>query len=200
MTAPDSTGTHPRAAQISDAGPISTLHASCIAEGFLVALGPRFLRRLYRRVVSSSGSFAFVVDGPAGVIGYIACATDTRAFYGEFLRHDGFVASAAAFPRLVRSPWRVWETWRYGARADAGARGAEVLALAVASDARGRGIGRALVTAALDEFRRRDVKSARVVTATGNKAALRCYELAGFRRVGSDEVHSGIRQEALVWP
>ena len=42
-----------RRATVADADAISALHASCIAEGFLVTLGPAFLRRLYRRVVLS---------------------------------------------------------------------------------------------------------------------------------------------------
>lgn len=200
MTAADPTGAHLRAATLGDAASMAALHASCIAEGFLVALGPRFLQLLYKRVVSSSGSFAFVVDGPTGAIGFVACTTDTRALYREFLRRDGLFAGAAAFPRVVRSPWRVWETWRYGARSDHGGSGSELLALAVAPEARGRGLGCALVAAAVDEFRRRGVESARVVTATGNDAALRCYEVAGFRRAGADEVHRGVRQEVLMWP
>src|SRR5260221_5884950 len=109
---------------------MSALHASCIAEGFLVTLGPRFLRRLYRRVVLSPRAFAFVVDTPAAVRGYVACAIDTEAFYRDFVRHDGLVAGAVALPRLVRAPRRVWETWRYGARADTTGAAAEGLPLA----------------------------------------------------------------------
>jgi ribosomal protein S18 acetylase RimI-like enzyme len=199
MTAPDSS-VGPRRASIADAGAISALHASCIGEGFLVTLGPRFLRRLYGRVVSSSRAFAFVVDGPSSIVGYIACAIDTGAFYREFVAHDGLVAGAVALPRLLRAPRPVWETWRYGARADSSAAAAEVLALAVAPEARGLRIGRALVAVALGELRERGVASARVVTATGNMPAIRAYEHAGFRRSGSDEVHRGVRQEVLKWP
>src|SRR4051794_22669141 len=67
-----------RRATIADVGAISALHAGCISEGFLVTLGPRFLRRLYRRVLLSSRAFAFVVDDPEGVRGYVACAIDTE--------------------------------------------------------------------------------------------------------------------------
>ncbi len=189
----------PRRASIADVGAMSVLHASCIAEGFLVSLGPRFLRRLYRRVVLSPHAFAFVVEAPAGVTGYVACAIDTGAFYREFAARDGLVAVAVALPWLARAPRHVWETWRYGARAERGD-AAEVLALAVAPEARGRRIGGALVAAALGEFDERGVGSARVVTAVGNVSAVRAYELAGFRRCGSDEVHRGVSQEVLTWP
>jgi ribosomal protein S18 acetylase RimI-like enzyme len=189
-----------RRAGVADAGAMSALHASCIAEGFLVTLGPRFLRRLYRRVVLSPRAFAFVIDTPQGVTGYIACAIDTGAFYREFAARDALVAGAVALPRLLRTPRPVWETWRYGARAGATGEAAEVLALAVAPESRGRHLGGALVAAAVTELHERGVTSARVVTATGNISAVRAYELAGFRRSGTDEVHRGVSQEVLKWP
>lgn len=199
MTAPDP-AVGPRRASTADVGAISALHARCIGEGFLVTLGPRFLRRLYGRVVASPRAFAFVVDGPSGICGYVACAIDTGAFYREFAVRDGLLAGAVALPRFVRAPRHVWETWRYGARADSSTAAAEVLALAVAPEARGRRIGNALVAAAVGELRGRGVQSARVVTVTGNMPAIRAYEHAGFRRSGSDEVHRGVRQEVLKWP
>jgi ribosomal protein S18 acetylase RimI-like enzyme len=189
-----------RRAGVADVGAMSALHASCIAEGFLVTLGPRFLRRLYRRVVLSPRAFAFVIDTPAGVTGYIACAIDTGAFYREFAARDALVAGLVALPRILRTPGRVWETWRYGARAGASGEAAEVLALAVAPESRGRRLGGALVAAAVTELHQRGVTSARVVTARGNISAVRAYELAGFRRSGSDEVHRGVSQEVLKWP
>jgi ribosomal protein S18 acetylase RimI-like enzyme len=199
MTAPDS-AVALRRAGVADVGAMSALHASCIGEGFLVTLGAPFLRRLYRRVVLSPRAFAFVVDAPAGVTGYVACAIDTGAFYREFAARDGLVAGLVALPRLVRTPGRVWETWRYGVRSGTSGAPAEVLALAVAREGRGRRIGGALVAAAVGELRARGVTSARVVTATGNISAVRAYELAGFRRSGTDEVHRGVSQEVLRWP
>ena len=189
-----------RRAGVADVDAMGALHASCIAEGFLVTLGPRFLRRLYRRVVLSPRAFAFVIDAPAGVTGHVACAIDTRAFYREFAARDALVAGLFALPRVVRTPRHVWETWRYGARAGESEAAAEVLALAVAPEARGLRLGGALVAAAVGELHERGITSARVVTATGNISAVRAYELAGFRRAGSDEVHRGVRQEVLKWP
>ena len=200
-----------RRATVADVDAMAALHAECIAEGFLVTLGPAFLRRLYGRIVRSSRAFAMVASERDGVVGYVACAVDTGAFYREFAWRDGLVAGTVAAARIIRAPRHVWETWRYGTRtppsanddADAGASGtedAEVLALAVAPEARGRRLGGALVTAAVEELRGRDVTSARVVTAEGNVSAVRAYEAAGFRRFGTDEVHRGVRQEVLRWP
>ena len=52
----------------------------------------------------------------------------------------------------------------------------------------------------VSELRRRGVASARVITAVGNVAAIRAYELGGFHRHGFDQVHRDVTQQVLVWP
>jgi GNAT superfamily N-acetyltransferase len=192
-----------RFATVADVDAIATLHADRIAEGFLVTLGPAFLRLLYRRIVRSSRAFALVAE-PHGeeprVEGFVAVAESTPALYREFLLHEGVVAGLAAMPGILRAPGAVAETLRYGLRGGGSARGAEVLATAVAAGRQGRGVGTALVRAAVDELRRRGVASAHVVTAADNAAAVRAYEHGGFHADGHREVHRGVAQQLLVWP
>jgi len=61
---------------------------------------------------------------------------------------------------------------------------AEILTLAVAPDARRRGIGRALVEAAAQEAARRGARSFFLEVAEDNPAALALYEDVGFQAVG----------------
>jgi ribosomal protein S18 acetylase RimI-like enzyme len=191
-----------RFATVADVEVVAALHADRIAEGFLVTLGPAFLRRLYGRIVRSPRAFVLVADTPAAgasrVDGFVAVADDTAALYREFVLHDGVPAGLAAAPRIMRAPRSVFETLRYGIRSDE--RGAEILATAVASDRAARGIGTALVRAAVDELRRRGARTAHVVTAADNRAAARAYERGGFRASGHREVHRGVAQQLLVWP
>jgi ribosomal protein S18 acetylase RimI-like enzyme len=190
-----------RAATLDDAATVASLHMNRFPHGFLPTLGSRALRRLYRHLVQSSRAFVLVADDQEGVIGFVAVAEDTRRVYREFLLHDGMTAALVAIPAALRAPRRVWETLRYGGRADhAGLPAAEILAVAVAEHARGGGVASRLVEGALQELRRREIGAARVVTATGNAQALRVYERAGFRRQQFIEVHRGVRQEVLVWP
>lgn len=199
MTLPPPSG--PRPAQPHEAAAVAALHASELTEGFLVSLGVPFLRRLYLRVVRSPGSFVLVTGERERIDGFIAVSERTGRLYREFLLRDGLVAGLAAAPAVLRAPRRTWETFRYGASASAGPDlpPAEVLAVAVASDARGHGLGGALTEAALAELRRRGVCAARVVTASDNASAIRMYERAGFARRHQTEVHSGVVQEVLVW-
>jgi ribosomal protein S18 acetylase RimI-like enzyme len=190
-----------RPAVLEDATSIARLHMDRLPHGFLPTLGFRALKRLYRHLVRSDQAFVLVADDDEGVVGYVAVAEDTRRVYREFLRHDGVVAALVAAPAALRAPRRVWETVRYGGRADhEGLPAAEILAIAVSERARGEGVARRLVDAALEELRHRQIDTARVVTATGNTRARRVYERAGFRRQRLIEVHRGIQQEVLVWP
>ena len=60
---------------------------------------------------------------------------------------------------------------------------AEVRALAVAADARGQGIGAALVTAVIERAAGRGIRHLVLLTLPGMRAAHRLYSQAGFRRL-----------------
>jgi ribosomal protein S18 acetylase RimI-like enzyme len=192
-----------RLATADDAVAVAALHARAIHEGFLATLGPRFLTRLYRRMVRSEVAFVLVAPGAdhGAPDGFVAVAHDTGRFYRDFLRHDAVPAALAAAPRVLRAPRHVWETLRYGTGGEAADMPeAEILAVAVAEHAQGRGVGGALVARALATLHQHGIDTAHVVTAVGNEPALHMYERAGFRRYRRTEVHRGVPQEALVWP
>jgi putative acetyltransferase len=191
-----------RAGRPGDAPAVAALHTARIGEGFLVTLGPRFLTRLYRRIAVSPHAVLLVADerSDEGIAGFVAAATTTRGLYGEFLRRDAVPAGLAAAPAILLNPRRVWETFRYGRSDDGDLPAAEILSVAVAADAAGRGIGGALVALAQEELARLGAPEARVVTAVGNDAALAMYERAGFRRRTRTQIHAGVPQEVLVWP
>jgi ribosomal protein S18 acetylase RimI-like enzyme len=189
-----------RPAVAADVAPIADIHATRIRDGFLVQLGQPFLRRLYRRAVRSPRAIVLVITEHDVVGGFVAGATDTAAFYREFLIHDALVAGLTALPRIVRGLRSVLETLRYGVREDETLPKAEILAVAVREDVLGRGAGTKLVASVLDRFLERDVASVRVVTATENHRAIRMYERAGFRRRGTTYVHRDVAQAVLVWP
>lgn len=180
---------------------VGELHCRLIDEGFLATLGPRFLARLYRRLGRTSHGFVLVAEVEGSVVGFVAVAVSTRAFYREFLVRDGAVAALLAMVPMLRSPRRVFETLRYGVRPSAtGLPDSEVLAVAVAAERQGEGSGGMLLLAATAELRRRNIASARVVTAADNAAARRAYERAGFRAHSRAVVHRGTEQDVLVWP
>jgi ribosomal protein S18 acetylase RimI-like enzyme len=182
----------------------AALHSSEISEGFLPSLGPRFLARLYRRVVRSPRSFLLVALDAGEVVGFVAGTEDVRALYRSFLLHDGAIATLAALPRVTRSWRRVLETFRYGTAAGEheGRQDlppAELLAIAVAPGARGRGAGFLLVEALTAEFARRGIRAIRVVVGADNESAIRLYERCGFKTAAGVEVHKGTASQVLTW-
>ena len=197
-----------RLAVAGDAPRLAELHATRMTEGFLSALGPRFLRILYRRIVASPDAFAHVAeeptDGSVVVVGFAASALDVRDLYRRFIVRDGVIAGIAAAPELLRSWRKVIETLRYPASTDDLTNAeilpsAEILSVAVDPRATGRGIGTQVVEAATAELTRRGVTAAKVVTGADNVAALRLYERCGFVARERIAVHEGTPSEVLVW-
>lgn len=192
-------------ARATDDATVARLHGSEIGDGFLASLGPRFLRRLYRRIRLHGGSFLLVARADDGTVaGFVAGTEHTGALYRAFLRQDGAGAALVAAPRLLVAARRTIETLRYGLGGGAGAAPgdlppAELLALAVAPAFRRQGVGRGLVTAFTDEMVSRRVDRARVVVGGDNPAARALYRAGGFATYGRGDVHRGSPSEVLVW-
>jgi len=192
-----------RPAAPRDVARVAELHVDRIHEGFLATLGTGFLRRLYRRALLFPEAFVLVATAGcelvSPVVGFVAGAHDLARLYRTFLLRDGLVAGVVAAPRLARSLPRVFETLRYPATTDELPR-AEVLAVAVAADQTGQGVGHRLVDAAMREFGAHDTPAVKVVAGSANRAALRLYEGCGFTRRRTITIHGQARSEVLVWP
>jgi ribosomal protein S18 acetylase RimI-like enzyme len=180
-----------RPATAPDLGAVARLHADEIGEGFLSALGPRFLSRLYQRIAADPRSFVLIEVKRERVEGFVAGSIDVRALYRSFLWRDGLVAALAAAPRLVPGWRRALETLGHGGKGPAGAQTGELLAIAVAPRSQGRGIGQRLVLAFLGELERRGISTAQVVVAADNHRAIELYRRCGFATSRTIELHAG---------
>ena len=188
-----------RPATPEDAPVVAGLHAE-IATGFLPRLGRGFLRRLYRALIEWPGADVLVAEDQAGPVGFAASTADTPAFYRYFLRRHGLFAAFAAFPRLVRPSVmrRALETLRYGG-GDSSTVPAELLAVAVSAEVRGRGVGGRLLAEMESCYRRRRLPSVRVVVGADNTASLALFRSAGFVDADEVAVHAGEPSVELVW-
>jgi len=74
-------------------------------------------------------------------------------------------------------------TWPHGGEVLRNPGEGEIRALAVASAARGRGIGRALLTAVMQRAAAREVRELLLLTQPEMRAAQHLYTAAGFRRL-----------------
>ena len=168
------------------------LHREQIDTGFLSTLGHGFLKQLYAAIPSCPSGFGFVWIEPDGeVAGFIACAESTGRLYKQSLLRRG-VLMAIPLVRFVVRPAvmkRMWQTLRYPAEVAAELPRAEVLSIAVAPDARGKGIGKALMRVAMDEFAGRGIGRVRVAVWAGNDPANAFYKRCGFVRACTREHH-----------
>jgi ribosomal protein S18 acetylase RimI-like enzyme len=186
-----------RAGTEGDAAVAAHLHAGQIGEGFLTILGPGFLRRLYRRVVRTPGSFLLVVEDGAIAVGFLAGSTDVAGLYRSFVLRDGAAAALVCGGRLLRSWRRVVETLHHGTGGTGD--GAELLAIAVDPAVRGRGAGTLLVNGFLSEIGRRRQEAAHVVVGADNETAIALYRRAGFRTAERFELHPGTESLLMQW-
>lgn len=89
--------------------------------------------------------------------------------------------------------------WPHGGEVVREAGEAEVRALAVSRDARGRGIGRALLTAVTHRATQRDVRHLLLLTQTNMHAAQHLYASAGFCRLPDRDYLTGSDATLLAY-
>ena len=176
----------------SHARALAKLHRGGIRTGFLSSLGPAFLRQLYAALPMCRAGFGFVaVDDTAEVVGFVACAESTGTLYKQALKRRGLLM-ALVLSRFIFRPSKVkrmWQTLRYPATVTEDLPQAEILSIAVADEARGKGIGRALLEAAMNEFKRRGIQDVKAAVGGGLKAANRFYQNCGFTLATTQDFH-----------
>jgi len=179
----------------ADHAPVAAeLHLRGISTGFLSSLGPRFLRQLYTAMPACPSGFGWVcLDDDGRALGFIACTESTRRLYKEAMRRRGLFMAASVVRFLLRPSFlrRMIQTLRYPAQVGEDLPPAEVLSIAVDVEARRRGVGAKLMTAATEEFRRRNIRRVKVAVWAGNKSANTFYRRYGFT-LAVTRLHHGL--------
>jgi glycosyltransferase involved in cell wall biosynthesis/ribosomal protein S18 acetylase RimI-like enzyme len=189
-----------RPALLSDVATLAMLHREALPDSFLPSLGDRFLRRLYRALVTDAEAVVIVAEDGPGVIGMASGVPSVRGFYRRFYLRHGVPAALVAAPKLFRRGafHGARETASYPAAARALPE-AELLAIAVAADRRGGGVGRQLAAQLLDRLAERGVDEIKVVVASDNEGASRFYSQLGFRPLTEMHIHEGRASDVLVF-
>jgi glycosyltransferase involved in cell wall biosynthesis/ribosomal protein S18 acetylase RimI-like enzyme len=188
-----------RLARVEDRKAIAELHMHGINTGFLSSLGPRFLAVLYLAMIRDPDSVVLVADRDGVVVGFVAGTTDTGAFYRRFARRYAPAAGLAVLARLRPGMLaRMRETRGYGSNRTGEVK-AELLSMAVAPAARGRGLANRLGGELLAWAGSRHLDSMRVVVGAANEPAIRVYRKMGFGEDQAIEVHSGEASVELTW-
>ena len=175
------------------------LHMEGIPTGFLSSLGLGFLTQLYKAIASCPGGFGYVWSEGGRTLGFVACAERVGRLYKEALKRRGPLMALPLARYMIRPAVlrRMWQTWRYPSQVGEALPPAEVLSIAVSPEARGRGVGRALMSAAVREFARRGIGAAKVAVWAGNEGANAFYPRCGFELALQRE-HHGLPMNVYV--
>jgi ribosomal protein S18 acetylase RimI-like enzyme len=175
-----------------------------VREGLLARSGSDARRAYFRVAAADPDTFGFVTSDGEGITGFVlVTAAARRLVRRTALRHPRIWLRLAATswrsPSIVAAGLRrLWPTRRSPVRWEAGVDPTlRLLDIAVIERARGRGHGRMLLTAALDETWRRGFDSIGLSVLDSNVDAIRLYERSGFRRIGGGRRDDGHAFQAM---
>jgi ribosomal protein S18 acetylase RimI-like enzyme len=204
-----------RPARPGETARTARLHERSLPDGFFARLGTSFLARYHASFLTSSRARLLVAERGGRVVGFLAGTVDNAAHYRRVVQARPVGLLLAGIVSLLRRPRLAAEflrtrTGRYvrallrqvaPSSADeattsdaAGGPVAEPVAVlthvAVSSDERGSGAGRALVGAFTEELAREGVEEVRLITAVDGGAP-RFYRRLGWRSRGRRRAADG---------
>ncbi|MEX2556725.1 MAG: glycosyltransferase family 4 protein [Actinomycetota bacterium] len=191
-----------RLARRSDIPTLARLHRETVPSAFLPKLGDRFMRQLYRALLSDPNASVAVVEDEGGRVVAMASGADSvPAFYKRFFRRYGIPAAITAAPKLIRpvALKRALETARFPKSAQKFP-DAEIFVWGVDRTVRARGLGVAVLDEATRDMGRRGVPEARGIVYAENERARKVLEDSGWRIVGEISVHAGRTSVVVVRP
>jgi ribosomal protein S18 acetylase RimI-like enzyme len=171
----------------SDAAAVARMRVAVADRGLLTGLGTATLARFIRLAAEDPDTFGHVAVEDDSVVGFALCTSASVRLQRDTLR-----SSPAMWVRVpllaVRDPATLWLGFRrllslFGRRRGT-TRGEEpklrLFDIAVTPSARGQGVGRALLDAALAEARVRRLGEIGLTVLRDNAAAIRLYRAVGF--------------------
>jgi ribosomal protein S18 acetylase RimI-like enzyme len=169
---------------------VARLHASSITEGFLSTLGTRFLTVLYSGIAQADGSGVLVAVEQDKVLGYISYTRDIKTCYRQVLMSEWPALTLTMVPNAFNLSIykKAIETLLYPFKhhdnsSGSAVSGAELLSMAVNENARGKGIGKLLVSALDKEMSRMNIDGYHVVTHGIDERSNAFYMACGFTKV-----------------
>ena len=162
---------------------VVNVHLAAFPGFFLTFLGPRFLDLFYRSAVGLR-EICFVAVLQSQVVGFVMGSHTPGSFFKRLLRNRGLAFALASIPALLRRPRAAFRLARALTTPTTAARPAgtaTLMSLAVDPRLQGRGAGKALVEAFLDEASRRGALVVDLSTdKVGNDSTNRFYRSLGF--------------------
>lgn len=166
-------------------GAVARLHC-CTLKGLLSTLGVRAARAYYMACIESPSSVALVCVEHDMVCGFVLGSADPATLRAEVLRAAPVRILSAVCLRLAAKPSTGWHIFRHIHGPERGGyddRAAELIYLAVSSDARGTGRGQKLLDAFTRRMRDAGAGAYELSADDDNALAINFYEKREFQLV-----------------
>jgi ribosomal protein S18 acetylase RimI-like enzyme len=178
-----------RPATPKDLASIVAIHQKAFSNFFLTRLGGEFLRRYYALVLNYSAGIVLVSERHAILEGFVCGFVEPPEFYRLMWRNRRIFA-LTALSALIRNPslaagvlYGIERIQTSASKSRGPARSCELSSIAVAPEAAGNGLGKALVQAFVEQARSMDAQCIYLTTdADGNESANELYRQVGFQQ------------------
>ena len=185
-----------RQASADDLAGIVDVHLRSFQGFFLTFLGGRFLRLLYREILREPGNVSLVALSTNNeIIGFVVGVCNQVGLYRRLVRQRWYAFAMAAFHTALQHPSivpRLFRAFKYPSMASHLSSPGLLMSVAVAPDAKGTGVGRALVERFLSDMADNGISRICLTTDRDNNVDVNeFYRRCGFSKVSEFRTSEG---------
>ena len=187
-------------AKKEDALQIAKIHKAQINKGFLSTLKPAFLENIYTAIIESDTGFCVVVKEGDRIAGFISGTTDINALYRYFIKKYFFQSLVLVIQKIFKVSYikKMIETLLYPVK-ESKLPQAELLTMAVDRQFQGQGIASKIFVEFLEEMKKRNIKSFKVLVGEELTPAIHFYEKNGFTFLKNTNIHKGKSSRIYIY-
>lgn len=175
-----------RKATSNDAEAVVGLHQAAFENFFLTSLGTKFLELYYKTFITSENSVFLCAEKDNEVVGYSACAYQSRGFYSSLIKKHLFRYGIEAIRLIFTKPKALLRLMRNLDKetkdpsiVDEG-QYAELFFIAVSPKCQGEGVGRRLLTETEEDVIRHTEKISLTTDFYNNDKTIAFYHALGY--------------------
>lgn len=187
-------------AEKQNSAQVAQLHIQGINTGFISSLGQKFVQALYDAIIDSEQSFLVVAEEAGHVVAFIAVSSNLSGLYRHVALKNGIKFAfilASKMMSLVTIKKVIANIFYPSKMKKAGLPDAELLAIVVAPEYRGRGIAKQLINKCFDECKLAEIEEIKVLVAADNESANKTYIKSGFNFKAAIDSH-GVKSNVYV--
>ncbi len=180
------------------------VHIKAFPDFFLTFLGPRFLREFYSSFLTDDAGIGFVAIEDGKVLGAIVGPLIPDGYFKRLLKRRWYAFCLASIGAVIKRPSVIGRLFRAvfyrGEAPQEGPKRSLLSSIAVSPDVQGKGVGKALVEAWLNEAKARSSNGCFLTTDKNNNDAVNgFYQSLGWKLESSYETSEGRKMNRYIY-